>query len=189
VESREKLREPAWISSQADREARTDRISFGERMGQLVAVAGFLVVIVFVAIHQTRPTGFFTDDFGTLASVLLYGALVIGIVPLLVRFYTGRKNVARPFELIGFFPFLVGQLYFLVVFPFEFDHFADPLPRSLEFLLDWISPTLAKIVLGIGVVGSIVFMIYNSFLYLGVKDRLAKAEAAAERPAEETKSA
>lgn len=173
----------AWLNQQADKEARTDVLKRPERFGQLVAVAGFMVVLLFVVIHQTRPTGFFTEGDETATAAVIYVMLVFGIPPLLVRFFTGRKNVARPFELLSFFPFLVGQLYLLVVFPLDFAHFADPLPASIEFLLDWVSPTLAKWVLGIGVVGSAVFMVYNLLLYRAVKERLSKPSPQDEKSA------
>jgi peptidoglycan biosynthesis protein MviN/MurJ (putative lipid II flippase) len=168
----------AWLNEQANKEARTDKLPFSERMGQLVGIAGFIVVVLFIAIHQTRPTGFFTDDDGSTAAAVIYIMFAFGIVPLLVRFCLGRKNAARPFELVSFVPFLVGQLYLLAAFPFDFAHFADPLPRSLEFLLDWVSPSFAKLILVIGIIGSAVFMVYNFLLYLAVRERLAKKDSA-----------
>ncbi|OGS56045.1 MAG: hypothetical protein A3K60_02780 [Euryarchaeota archaeon RBG_19FT_COMBO_56_21] len=176
---------PAWISGQAEKEAKSDKLAVNERRGQLAAVAGFLILYAFLALHHARSTGFFTDDFGIIAAILLYGMIVYGPVPMLIRFFVGRKNYpARLLEAFGMALFFVGQLYLLVTFPFDMAHFADPLPHSLEFLLDWISPTLAKWILGIGAVGSIVFTVYDYFLYVAVKERLSKTDASGEKPVE-----
>ncbi|OGS44454.1 MAG: hypothetical protein A3K76_03590 [Euryarchaeota archaeon RBG_13_57_23] len=185
MESDQRLHAPAWISGQAEKEAGSDKLAVNERRGQLAAVAGFLILIAFLALHHTQSTGFFTDDFGAVAAILLYGMIAYGPIPLLVRFFVGRKNdPARLLEAFGMALSFVGQLYLLVTFPFDMAHFADPLPGSLEFLLDWISPTFAKWVLGIGVVGSIIFMIYDFVLYMAVKERLSKTDASGEKPVE-----
>jgi hypothetical protein len=175
VEIGERLFGSKWFKAQVEREAAKDKVSPSESVGQIVGVAATIIVIVFVAIHQTRPTGFFTDEFGTAAATLLYAMLVFGMVPQLVRFLFGRKNTARPFDAASLALFFVGGLYFLVVFPFDFTHFAEPLPRALEPLLEWISATLAKWVLGIGVVASPFFSIYTFFLHIAVKKRLLGA--------------
>lgn len=145
-------------------------------MGQLIPIGAFLIAIAFFVIHQTRPTGFFTNEFGTLGAVLFYAVFVFGIVPNLVRLFVGRKNPARLFEAAGMVVFFVAQFYLLLVFPFDFSHFADPLPRSLEFLLSWVSPTIAKWVLGIGVLGSVFFSIYTFILYISVREQLSKTK-------------
>jgi len=174
VESGQRLRTPAWINGQADKEAKSDQLGSKERKGQLAAVAGFVILVVFVALHQTESTGLFTDEFGTAAAVLLYGMIVFGTVPLLVRFLVVRKNnPARLLEAAAMALSFVGHLYFFVVFPFDMSHFADPLPGSLEFLIDWISPTLAKWILGLGAIGSVIFTVYDLVLYMAVEERLS----------------
>jgi len=163
-----------WLDRQIEKEAKGDVLSFPDRVGQIAAVALNLVAIAFVAIHQTRPTGFFTDEFGTLAAVLLYAILVVVMVPLFVRLFVGRKNLARLFEIGTNVVFLVAMLYLLVVFPFDFTHFAEPLPRWLEFLLEWVPALLAKWVLAIGIVIAAVMPIYTYLVYRGVKSRLSE---------------
>ncbi|MBU1158623.1 MAG: hypothetical protein KKE24_04715 [Candidatus Thermoplasmatota archaeon] len=165
-----------WIWDRAEKEAKADVLSFPERMGQPFAIVGLLFLIAFVAIHQTRPTGFFTDEFGTVAAVLLYGQLLAGMPPVIVRFFTGRKNPGRLFEAGGMAVTFVASFYLLVVFPFNFAHFAEPLPGSLEFLIDWVSGTFARLILGFAVLMSAIFSIHNLLLYLAVKKRLSEPE-------------
>jgi cytochrome bd-type quinol oxidase subunit 2 len=165
----------------ADKEVKRDRLGSKERIGELVSIVGCFIVLLFFVIHDTRPTGFFTEEFGTVAAVLLYSMLAIGFLPIVTRLITGRRNhPARLFESAVMAVFFIGQLYFLAVFPFDMSHFADPFPDSLEFLIDWISPTIAKILLAIGVVGGAVFTVYNYILYLAVKERLTNIDAVPE---------
>lgn len=172
-----------WLEGQAEKEARRDIVPSSERKAQLIPVVGIVVVIAFFVIHQTRPTGFFTEDFGTLASVLLYGMLIAAAVPFLVRGLVGRKNLTRLFEAGAMVVVFVAHVYLLAVFPFNFTHFAAPLPSSLEFLLDWVSATLAKWVLGIGIIGSATFSVFSLLLYLTVK-RLLRGHNSASQEAE-----
>ena len=172
MEVGERLFGSKWFKEQVEKEAAKDKVSPSERFGQVLGVAATVIIIAFFAIHQTRPTGFFTDEFGTASATLLYAMLALGMIPQLVRFIIGRKNLARPFDVLTLALFFVAGLYFLVVFPFDFTHFAEPFPRALEFLLDWISGTLAKWVIGIGVVASPFFSVYTFLLYVAVKRRL-----------------
>ncbi len=177
MELGEKLFGSRWFKEQVEKEVKKDSLPSSERFGQLIGVVATLIVIAFFAIHQTRPTGFFTDDFRALEAALLYTVLVFGLFPMLARFITGRRNEARLLDAIDMVIFLVAGLYLLIVFPFDFSHFAEPLPRSLEFLLDWISATLAKWVIGIGIVASAFFSIYTFALHASVRKRLMSVGA------------
>lgn len=181
MEVSERLFGSKWFKGQVEKEAAKDKVSPSERFGQVIGLAATAIVIAFFAIHQTRPTGFFTDEFGTASAALLYAMLVLGMLPQLVRFMFGRKNLARPFDALNLALFFVAGLYFLVVFPFDFTHFAEPLPRALEFLLDWITGTFAKWVMGIGVVASPFFSVYTFLLNIGIKKRLSETDTTGTR--------
>ncbi len=171
------------IAELVAKEARSDAISMSERWGQLIPLAGTALVILFFVIHQTRPTGFFTAEFGTLATVLTWGMVAVGTIPFFVRMIKGSKNYTRPFEIGSMAVSFVALLYLLIVFPFNFAHFAAPLPASLEFLLDWVPSVLGWWVLAIGVVGSALFAVYTLFLYLAVR----KSMAAGNEPVDQKK--
>jgi len=173
----ERLFGSKWFKAQVDKEAAKDQISPSDRIGQAIGFLTGVILVAFFAIHETRPTGFFTEDFGRADAALLYAFIVLGMVSPLVRFVFNRKNIARPFDVVGMaYVFVVG-LYFLVSFPFDFSHFAEPLPRALEPLLDWVSGTFAKWLLGLGVIASPFFSVYTLALYLGVRRRLSGSGA------------
>lgn len=172
MELGERLCGSGWFRAQAEREAGRDALPMGERFGQVIGIVITGIVIAFFVIHQTRPTGFFTDEFGPFQAWLFYLILVLGVVPMLVRLVTSRRNEARLFEVVSMAVFFFGGLYLLLLWPFDFAHFAEPLPRALEPALDWVSDTLAKWLTGIGVVASGFFCVYTLLLYAAVRRRL-----------------
>lgn len=176
-----------WFSQQVEEETSRDVLGIGDRVGEVLGMVASALFIAFIAIHQTRPTGFFTDESGSLDAALIYLVLVVGMVPPAVRFLLGRRNVVRPLDAGGMAAFAVVGLYFLIAFPFDMSRFAQPLPRSLEFLLDWIPESLARWILAIGVVACAFFSPYTLRLYAFVKRRLSEEEP--EGPAEDDSAA
>jgi hypothetical protein len=162
------------VKARAEKEADADELPLAERLAQIFVVVGLIVVIAFVAIHQTRPTGFLTDEFGAVAAALLYGMLVIGITPAVVRFLVGRENPGRLFEAAGLAVCVVAELYLLATFPFDFEFFAEPLPYWMEFLLEWVPAVLAKFMLVLAVLLSAAFSVYGFMMYFAVKERLSE---------------
>ncbi len=180
MELEDKLYGSMWLAKQIEKEVKRDSLKWSERVGEVAAIICTFIVIIFFAIHQTRPTGFFTDEFGTADSVLLYLMLLIGVVPAFIRLLLGSRNAARPFDAFSLAVFCVGSLYFLATFPFDFTYFAEPFPDSLEFLIDWISADLAKLLLVLGAIAAPFFSVYTYILYLGVKKRMAQPPAQAQ---------
>lgn len=123
----------------------TNTIHPAERLGNGIAVIMLALLTAYFVAHQNGDTGFFTEHFGTLEAVALYGPLLVAFVPPLLKAITGRRSVARPVELFNFVFTALGGLWLLIRFPFEFAHFADVLPESLRFILAWINNDLAKI--------------------------------------------
>jgi len=145
-----------WIEALTDKSAKNDKLKRSDRYGQIIGIACVVLMSIFFAYHLTRPTGFFTGDFGALGATLFFGAVVFGILPQAIRFITGRKNPARLFDIVGSVITLIAMIYFLSTFPFDFSHFADPLPASLEGILNWVSNDLAKGLLTLGIIGMLI---------------------------------
>jgi hypothetical protein len=57
----------------------------------------------------------------------------------------------------------------MVVFPFNFAHFADVVPDFLAFLISWITNDITRLLLAIGMVGGIVSVGINTVLYIKVR--------------------
>lgn len=159
---------PLWLRKAVEREVQKDSLSESERFSQLLTVPMTIIALWFFYIHQSRPTGFFTDDFGLLESILFYGIMVAGMVPALVRFVTHRKNLARPFDIAQMVFFVIAGAYLLSRFPFDFHYFADALPSYLQPALDWVTDWIAKFVLAIGLIAMTISIPWNMMLYVYV---------------------
>ena len=163
-----------WFARRAEAEAKKDIISYSERVGNIVGVVvGFLIVLYFVA-HQMWSTGFFTSKFDTLEIFLFYVSLMFGIVSTALKGLFGRKNLARLFDVFGLVLAAVAITWLFVAFPFDFAYFADVLPGFLRFLLQWISNDIARVLMVLGIIVTLVMAIYTAILYVFVRRELAK---------------
>ncbi len=140
-----------WFARHAEAEAEKG-IPYSHRVvGIAIVVFSVLMVLYFVA-HQTWSTGFFTATFGTLEMLMLYGSLMYWIITCTVLLF-GFKNLSRDFDSFGGLIFVtVGVAWLFVVFPFDFAYFADVLPDSLRFLVQWISNDVARVLMVLGII-------------------------------------
>jgi len=163
-----------WFDRRVEAEAKKDIIPYSERVGNIAGVVvGILVVLYFVA-HQTGSTGFFTSEFETLEMLLFYGSLMVGTVSTALKGLFGRKNLVRPFEVFGYILTAVAIIWLFVVFPFDFAYLADVLPSFLRFLLQWISNDIARVLMVLGIIVTLVMAIYTALFYVLVRRELSK---------------
>lgn len=140
--------------------------SLGDRFTSIViVVVNVLLICLFVA-HQTGSTGFFTLKFGILEMIMLYGSLVAWIITGSLDGIFGQRFFSRLFDVFGGIIFIAISLaWLLVIFPFEFTYFAEVLPVSLRFLVQWISNDIARGIMIIGIIGLAIAAIYSPIAY------------------------
>lgn len=141
-----------------------------QRVGELVGIAIMLLVFGYFAEHQATGTGFYTSAFGPMEKFLLYGPLLFAMAAPLARALVGRRNPARPLDVAQNLFSTVSALWLLIVFPFDFTHFAEPLPEGMRFLLSWINDTVGRIGLSVMlIVSPIVALVtaWQFFAHLG----------------------
>ena len=145
-------------------------VSFGDRFtGIIIVVISLLLIIIFV-FHQTGSTGFFNSKFGSLEMVMLYGSLVAWIVTGSLDGIFGQRFLSRLFDVFGGIIFItISLVWFLVVFPFDFNFFSDVFPEFLSFLVQWISNDIAWGIILIGAVFLCIALIYSPIAYKIVK--------------------
>jgi hypothetical protein len=160
----------SWFEKQAEKEAKNDTLKKFDRLGQILGIVGVVICIIFFGYHLTKPTGFFTPAFGTFDAALFFGINLFGIIPQIIRLVMNRKIPARPFDIINSMLLFVAMIYFVAKFPFDFSHFADPLPMSLESLLSWVSNGLVSALMVLGIIGMLFALPYQTLLYMTIRE-------------------
>jgi hypothetical protein len=112
--------------------ARRELLSLPQRLAEpfFSAIALFILGGFFVT-HQLLQTGFFTDRFGPVEMVCLYGPLILSLAAPLARALSGQRNPAGRVEVLTHLCAALAGLWLLQVFPFDFTHLADALPAEL----------------------------------------------------------
>lgn len=118
-----------------------------QRFGEFVSILVTSLFLGFFVYHQVTHTGFFTAAFGPLEMLFFYGPMLLAMAAALTRALWGRRNPARPVEVVSNGLLAVGALWLLIVFPFSFVHLADALPPTVRFLLSWVNDAIGRIAL------------------------------------------
>ncbi len=163
-----------WLARKAEMEAKRDVVPSSDRTGNVAGVIVALIVLWFFYAHHASSTGFFTTEFGPLEAFLFYFSMALGVAASAARAIIGRKNVVRPLDALGTGVMVVALVWLLAVFPFDFSHFADVLPKALQFTLRWISNGLVKILMTIGIIPACVMTFYAAVLYVLVRHELSR---------------
>jgi hypothetical protein len=137
----------------------------------LIIIGGFFVA------HQRLQTGFFTDRFGPLEMLCLYGPLILSLAAPLARALIGKRNPARPAEVVTHLCAALAGLWLLQVFPFDFTHLADALPTELQFMLAWMSDSVGKFLLILQVAVGVLAALFTLVTYIMARVTLASQRA------------
>lgn len=150
-------------------QVKKDEIEFSDRAGSGVGILFGLIAIAFFLIHLTRPTGFFTDDFGSFATLLFFVPPVLAMVHLAGRVIIGRQNALRSLEAGNHALTFISAVYLFILFPFDFSRFAEPFPKFLEFTISWINNGMAKFIMVVMIIAFGALSIYTPLLYIHVR--------------------
>jgi hypothetical protein len=94
--------------------------------------------------------------------------MLLGLAAPTVRLLVGRRNPARPFEIVTDVFMVIGAIWLLRVFPFDFSHLGDALPGNLPALLNWVPNWLGKVGLALQIVGGVIALIVTTAQFLKV---------------------
>lgn len=136
-------------------------LTIPDRIGEIVGIFFTLLIAAFFIYNQTTNTGFMTSKFGLTATILFYGSFALSIVNSIAKATIGRRDTARPFELVSNVFTAIAALWFLSVFPFNFAHLADALPSFLRFILSWITNGIGWIIILLSAIVSIIVALAN----------------------------
>lgn len=137
-----------------------------ERLSSTVIAIFSVLMVVFFLSHQTQSTGFFTAEFGTLERFLFYGYWLVWLTTATLEGILGLRLASRLFDVFGGIIFLlISTIVLLIIFPFDFQHLATSLPDAMKFILQWVSDDIARVVMGLGVIGLLFATIYSPIAY------------------------
>jgi hypothetical protein len=157
-----------WFSRTAEEELEDD-ISRDDIVASIAIVMCCVLMVLYFGAHQMWSTGFFTATFGTVEMFLLYGSLIYWIVTSTL-ILIGRKHPSRDFDTYGGLQFATISIAWLImVFPFEFAHFADVLPNFLRFLVQWISNGIARVLMVLGFIVHLAFTVVSVIMRVYVR--------------------
>ena len=172
----EKEATKSWFSRRIEEEVENfDIIPSRDRVTGISIVVVFSLIVLYFVTHQIWSTGFFTTAFGTVEMIMLYGSLIAWIITGALEGVFGRKSLSRDFDAFGgFIIVIVGITWLLVVFPFEFANFANVLPDFLRFLVQWISNEIARVLMVLVLIVTLVMVVYSTILRVLVRKELSK---------------
>ncbi len=165
------------FNKQVDKEVERDIDPHQDR-GLSIGIVIYCVLIgLYFVFHQTGSTGFFTESFGIFQAFLFYGILVYWIVTsgLII---VGLRQPSRDLDTYGGLLFAtIAFAWLFVVFPFDFAYFADVLPDSLSFLVQWISNGVARVLMVLLFIMHLFFTFYATILSVAVYKARARRKA------------
>ena len=125
-----------------------------------------ILFIIFFVNHQMQSTGFFTESFGLLEIIFLYGYFVFWLISAGLEGVFGQRLLSRMVDAFGGVMFSgICIVWLFVVFPFDFENFAIVLPDSIRFLLGWISNDIARMLMVLLIILHIAGAIYGPMAY------------------------
>lgn len=162
------------LESIKDHFSKTAEEELGDEIASNDIVASIFLIVVnglfglYLIVHQTVSTGFFTPKFSTFEMIMLYGILIYWITTS-VLILIGQKHPSRDLDSYGGLFFATFAIVWLIViFPFEFTYFADALPDFLRFLVQWISNEIALVLLILLFIVHLILAVYSLILRLYV---------------------
>jgi hypothetical protein len=150
----------------------TEFLSTPQRWAGLYTVVLMLLLLAFFIYHQRTNSGLFTNKFGWLQMIALYGPILISLAPPFQRLIQGRRNPARPLEAVTDLSLALGSAILLASFPFDFSHLADPFPATMRFAFAWINNNIGRLILILQLIIGILSALSTMYSYLKVKGKI-----------------
>jgi hypothetical protein len=140
-------------AQESQRRTEKERLTPAQRFGEVVSLIITALILGYFWRLWTIDAGFFTSAFGPPEQFWFFGPMIASLAAPLVRILAGRRNPARPCELVTDVLMVMGAIWLLRVFPFDFSHLGDALPGNLPALLNWVPNWLGKVGLALQLVG------------------------------------
>jgi hypothetical protein len=153
-------------SQHIDRRIAKERLTPSQRFGEVVSLIISALIIGYFLHLWTIDAGFFTSAFQPPEQFWFFAPMVLATAAPTVRLLVGQRNPARPFEIVTDVLMVIGAIWLLRVFPFDFSHLGDALPGNLPALLNWVPNWLGKVGLALQLVGGAIALIVTTVQFL-----------------------
>ncbi len=142
------------------------KLPLSERIFGIAIVIVSILMIMFFSAHQMQSTGFFTSKFSTMEMIMLYGFWIFWITTASLEAIIYQRLLSRIVDTFGGVIFAVISIAWnLAVFPFDFAYFANVLPGSIRFFVQWISNDIAWAIMVVLIILHLLAAIYCPFAY------------------------
>jgi hypothetical protein len=107
------------------------------------------------------------------------GLYTVGLMLLLLVFFAYHQwkrsgfftPAFGPAEMMALYLPIVGSLWLLISFPFDFAHLADVLPLAIQFALAWFTNNIGRIVLLLQIIIGFISALSSAVSYFRDRDR------------------
>jgi hypothetical protein len=149
-------------------ERRTDKeyLTPSQRFGEVISLIIMALIIGYFWRLWSIDAGFFTSAFQPPEQFWFFAPMLLGLAAPTMRLLVGRRNPARPFEMVTDVLMVIGAIWLLRVFPFDFSHLGDALPGNLPALLNWVPNWLGKVGLVLQLVGGVIALIVTTVQFI-----------------------
>jgi hypothetical protein len=148
------------------RRAEREYLTPSQRFGEVISLIITALIIGYFWRLWTIDAGFFTSAFHPPEQFWFFAPILLSLMAPTVRLLFGRRNPARLFEIITDVFMVIGAIWLLRVFPFDFSHLGDALPGNLPALLNWVPNWLGKVGLGLQIVGGVIALIVTTVQFM-----------------------
>jgi hypothetical protein len=157
---------------ESQRRTEKEYLTPAQRFGEVVSLIITALIIGYFWRLWTIDAGFFTSTFGPPEQFWFFGPMLLSLAAPLVRILVGQRNPARPFEMVTYVLMVIGAIWLLRVFPFDFSHLGDALPGNLPALLNWVPNWLGRVGLALQLVGGTIGAIAATVQFMKVSLRI-----------------
>lgn len=130
------------------------------------------LVAAFFASHQALSTGFFLTGFTSLQAVLLYGSILYSILVMNTEVIGLREEHISIVNIFGAVLWTATTAWLYFAFPFDFTHFGAVVPWPFQFLVSWITNSIAKVIWFLFIIGSAAFIPFFGLQWANARRRL-----------------
>jgi len=149
---------------QASEAART--LPLNERISSIIFFGIFATGFGYILTLKRQSSPFFTTDFGSIDALALYSFWLVWCITAGLEGILSLRWWSRLFDSFGaIFLAALACLWLFVRFPFDFSFFPQLLPDNWQWLLSWVTNSVARVILLLSFLFHLIAAVYSPFAY------------------------